>query len=828
MKQRSFEAGLAAAILFFVLGQPAPACGPFFPNNMLDRGDAAALVAPEADFARELERMELATSRFAAKPLEGDDQRASYANQSLEAELGDLLTALRKAKLPPEEVERIRAGHQKARDALKRYVADCEAWERSGEWAWNDEGGHKQKPKGPPPEFSLPEVVEGLPGEFADYFEGALAWQNPAFEDKGLARKAWERLLERPAAERKFKSTWAAFMLGKSWMDEDPNAALDYLQQVRVLAKRGFADSLGLAAASLGLEARIHLDLKDYDRAIEFYLGQFATGDPTAASSLRQVAREVLGTEDAVGLERLAAHSKAQRVITAFLVSRHRLDWPGERNDQESDAQVARWLDAVEAAGVRDVDSAEKLALAAYQGGHIELAQRWIKRAPASPVAQWLQAKLLLRAGKLSEAAALLAKVSRSFPTAPPGTNAPVGFADTLLIGHNEAYRETINAAQQVLGELGALHLARRQFTEALDALLRSESYWMDAAYVAERVLTVDELKTYVDRNWPVEPHAGQALTIAPPVDADVVKPSTTEQIRYLLARRLTRVSRGSKAREYFPEPWQAQCDALMQALNAGWDESQPTNARATALFTAAVITRTNGLELLGTEVEPDWAVYGGNYESGVTAQQRTNENFGVLRASPEELRRAADHNADPEVRFHYRYQAAFLAWEAAKLMPNNTDETARVLCTAGSWLKHRDPVTADLFYKALVRRCRKTDIGHQADQMRWFPVLDANGNPEPWEPKAIEPPTMEVAQESAAAPEMPSTEAAELGYEYVVQSGDTLEAIAQAYCEHGIPVTVEELIEANPSLDPAKLLIGQKIFIPSPKAEQKPASPTE
>jgi len=54
----------------------------------------------------------------------------------------------------------------------------------------------------------------------------------------------------------------------------------------------------------------------------------------------------------------------------------------------------------VEAANVRDVASAEKLALAAYQAGDWEGAQRWIDRARTSPVSQWLQAKLFLRAGK--------------------------------------------------------------------------------------------------------------------------------------------------------------------------------------------------------------------------------------------------------------------------------------------------------------------------------------------------------------------------------------------------------------------------------------------
>src|SRR5258708_835265 len=44
------------------------ACGPFFPNHMLDRGDAA-LEAPYADFVSEIERMRLVTSSTQSKLL---------------------------------------------------------------------------------------------------------------------------------------------------------------------------------------------------------------------------------------------------------------------------------------------------------------------------------------------------------------------------------------------------------------------------------------------------------------------------------------------------------------------------------------------------------------------------------------------------------------------------------------------------------------------------------------------------------------------------------------------------------------------------------------
>ena len=50
------------------------------------------------------------------------------------------------------------------------------------------------------------------------------------------------------------------------------------------------------------------------------------------------------------------------------------------------------------------------------------------------------------------------------------------------------------------------------------------------------------------------------------------------------------------------------------------------------------------------------------------------------------------------------------------------SDQCAIILCTAGAWLKDRDPKSADRFCKALVNRCGQTDLGRQANQLRWFP----------------------------------------------------------------------------------------------------------
>jgi LysM repeat protein len=55
-------------------------------------------------------------------------------------------------------------------------------------------------------------------------------------------------------------------------------------------------------------------------------------------------------------------------------------------------------------------------------------------------------------------------------------------------------------------------------------------------------------------------------------------------------------------------------------------------------------------------------------------------------------------------------------------------------------------------------------------------------------------------------------------GFEYIVQSGDSLSVIAAAYKEKGIKVSVDQILKANPNLKPTNMKVGQKIFIPAPE----------
>jgi len=493
--------------------------------------------------------------------------------------------------------------------------------------------------------------------------------------------------------------------------ETEPEKGIEYLRQVRTLAAMGFADSAGLACASVGWEARIHREQRNFGRSLELYLEQKAGGDGSAESSLRFVASDALHRSK--NLRHFVTNALVRRVVTAFAISDSRISWP---ESGEPSPAIADWLKATESVDVTDADEAEMLALAAYRGAAFDATQRWLKRAPSTPVTMWLQAKLHVRAGKLNQALSLLAKVQGLLPEPPEGEELPHDtLADNIFIPDR-----SVSPRQHVLGEIGVLRMARRDYTEALDCFLRA-GFWADAAYVAERVLTIDELKAYIDREWPATAREAEHET-----NSSGIRESVRPHIRHLLARRLVRSFLPACA--YFPEELQPTYDELMARLKRGETESLPAEERAAGWFEGAKLLKSRGLELIGTELEPDWHLTGGYFERSLTVESRTNSRAKVLLPCADELNRARRHNADPEERFHYRYQAAFVALQAASLLPDNSDEKARILHTAGTWLKDRDPQTADIFYKHLVRRCRKTALGSAADVKRWFPSLDSAG----------------------------------------------------------------------------------------------------
>ena len=683
------------------------ACGPYLPNWILG-SDEILFETFKGTFTDELTRLQPSWSRppFAAVPAQDD-----AAGEALQADKLDLeqyledqqVFTLDRVRIVNSLVE-FRAGLAKARAAREELL-------RSGE--------NRDRP--------LPsglKVPEGLSPELADYLEGAIAYHENRPKD---AVRIWEKLLRRPRDQRQRRSTWAAFMIGRTFLESDPDRARQWFQRTRELAMEAYDDRLGLAASSLGWEALLELRRERWASALELYDQQARAEDPRAVASLRFTCAAIL-KKGPGALADVAGDPEARGIFTAWIVSRETEDG-------------AAWLQALEAADVRDAAGADRFAWAAYLAGDFARAAAWLERAkeqkPPSPIAKWVRARLLLRNGKLDEARALLAEAAHE-----------LGNLHLDMEEANEVVFQTgeVRAApQRAAGEEAVIRVVQKDYARALDEFLRA-GYWMDAAYLAEQVLTAGELKAYVDATWP----ADLAEKYQPPQGEDAWEPllvggyvqpepaRLARELRYLLGRRLAREGRRREAAAYLPAPLRPLVERLDGHVEAGRDAKRPAADRGRQLFRAACITREAGMSLTGTEVEPDWTLMDGAYDVGAMTfgSRDDRQENRVARATPDETARWERNRARPWKRFHYRYRAADLAWEAAALLPAG-NEKAGMLATAGNWIEARDPQAAQRFFKELVGCCGSTDLGRKAAERRWLP--EANTCPttkSPDEPK--------------------------------------------------------------------------------------------
>lgn len=695
------------------------ACGPYFPNWVLGK-DENFLASPGGLLRHEVGRLKIAPDPFQAQP--GDDP----FQQTADADAADLAKALAKSGMPADRRAALLARHAELRKRLQEHaVAACIPCQ-----GMSEEG--MAAPAAAPPMPALPPdiaIPEGLPGEIADYLQGAIAYHQGRSSD---AAAAWQRLLNRPAADRRLRSTWAAFMLGKAALkSDDSKDAIRWFETTRELATHGFEDSLGLAAASLGWQARAELGLGHFDRALTLYTRQARTGDPLALSSVQLTCRKAL-EKGSDALNPIARSTQARDAMTAFLVSDHHGAWADRWLTEEEEPQesapkagpvlkdVAAWLQAVKAAGIKDAAGADRLAWAAYQGGDFAAAWEWAQRAPEeAPMAGWVRAKLLLRDGKVAEAQALLDEVARTLPD-PELNETEEGIYSPWGAGGK------LNTPSLAHAEDGALLLTQGRYPQALDHFLRG-GFWLEAGYVADRLLTADELKAYVDTTWPASLAAGHPTAEEGDylgAGSKMPEPGqVAHDIRYLLGRRLVRTGRLAEAKAYLPTDLHPLHDALSRAEKEARDRTRPADQRARALFQAACITRRQGMEIAGSENEPDWTFLQGNFELAAFPHDvAVRADNTILKPGADEKERTGKSGVEPWKRFHYRYRAADLAREAASLLPDGSEDKARMLATSGGWLKLRDPELAASFYRDLVSCCGSTRLGKEADRLRRFP----------------------------------------------------------------------------------------------------------
>ncbi len=519
----------------------------------------------------------------------------------------------------------------------------------------------------PAPAHPYKVVLEDEPGgylrtvggdeERRRYDQGAAAFRA---RQLAVAEARFTAVLALPPAERRHRSTWAAYMLARIHVDRSENdAAIAWNQRVRALVAEGYLDERGLAAASLGQEAWARLRREPeapsaLASAVRLYAKQAATGHPGGVHSLVRIVRDEIGRDSEA---RLLADPIGQRLLAAFLYT---------RSAEMTDATREKLWG--ELAALPHVAGADRLAAAAYRDGKWDLAAQLARHAPDAPLAAWVRAKLALRAGDEATADRELA--------AAHGLDTP-------------------GADARVCGERAALALQAGRMRDAMGHAWAARSrYPFDMVYVAERVLTIPELIAFV------EVHGADPAV----ADAETLEVFDGPRLREVLARRLMRSGAYAAALPYFAPPHRARARVFAGAMERAALAADPID-RARAWFAAPVAARVDGLEILGTGYGPDWGMLDGKFASPDVGYD------GGAAAGGAERARVATSAPEVAARFHYRTIASTLAERAAEALPHQSQAFAAALCHAARYVGNVDEPRRQRLYRRYVAVGARVDF---------------------------------------------------------------------------------------------------------------------
>jgi tetratricopeptide (TPR) repeat protein len=451
----------------------------------------------------------------------------------------------------------------------------------------------------------------------------------------------------------------------------DEEIAVQEYRKTIDLVEKGHMDNLGLGNYSLGELGRIALKHDRFGEAVALYARQVAGGSQHAIDSLWWVTQKI--PNDTAVLEREIGDPLFQKFLIAYALSRA----DGTCSDKESRScgepytsalseqrapQTAAIVEALGQLDPRNVQWPDQAAALAYSVGNFAVASRLLKVAD-SPYAEWIRAKMALHAGDLDDAAQAFARASKNFASSAQAAEAM-----------------PLNLVARLRGEHSVLLLSRGDYIEALYQLSITHHFRDDALYVAERVLTLDELKSLVDKEvW-------------------------ADSYRDLLARRLARANRFDEAMQYYRDRAVSLVAAkYVEARHQAVSGSTPL-ARAQGWYQVAQLEITSGMELLGTERCPDYSEYEGNYGSACDEMAEITGELTI----PDEVDRVKSSAAAPDARFHYRSVAVAHLLQAAELLPKRSKLMSAVLCNGVAWLqRHNRSLNEDLI-QAVYRRYRQ------------------------------------------------------------------------------------------------------------------------
>lgn len=729
---------LTALSVWISLLVPSQGCGPFFPDTVLDKPQAA-LAVPPVSYLHNL-------CRLAGRPLPVAPPVGEYPDPAPDSlyglqiplEVAELRTLWEKEGVAPDIIRKRLTRYEEVRQLLLSSIttADMMSFPTHGD----------QPPALPPRPLG-----DDYPPDVADYVEAARLH---SIGSSAEARTLWKSILDRPPAERRLRAAWAAWMLAKT--SADRSECRSWYERVDSELIAGASDSIGLGPAAKLWRAGIALksnQAADLIPGVHLAYDVFSSGRQTAARELRYLTSRISSSGDADTLRAAAADPLVRRLVNIDLHAALdgwdlSMEAPVAPDGKENALQP--WLTALEAVPSADLDDCSRVAWALYASGRYEESKKWLALCPQNdPLALWLQAKFDLRDGKLGDANNRLAEAVR-LQSRNPGWE-PKNPADGGVRWFNDSVDSEGMNQSRMLADSGVVSLALKDYLAALESL-RKGGYEQDAAYLAECVISLDGLVRHVRKvapQWtPVvkeEPDSS-----VPPDPATFLSTysrfshhgiGADNQLRYQLARRLARDKRFNDAREFMPPDLLPVFDHYVKIDKARRSGRYSGEKLAAITWRQALMHRHLGAELFSTDCAPDSGALDWSYSGTQFHEIRTlragwtydwsqdpayipgikPEDKAIPEVTTDEVARMKKYSVRPMLRFHYRYTAADLAWQATRLLPPNHPDLTRMYNTAGQWISTRDPKAADRFYQAMVRRCAKTPEGRAADAKRWF-----------------------------------------------------------------------------------------------------------
>jgi len=572
-------------------------------------------------------------------------------------------------------------------------------------------------------------------------------YQRSLAVDRESAIRLMDELLALPAEERKPLMAISKYRRARLMMSlEDWDALSDEVTRQRLAAIRADLESVEVHAREgsldpaqisenaafwlaytrsmiLPTERLVRLGESDFPGAARDYLRMPIRGRANAANSCLKL---VLKLSREGHFEALTKDQDLRLMLTLFLASNGIDDGDNCLPRDVLRERQAAWLEALKKAGVSPSFAPELIALLQYEVG------RWQDCASTAsllksddPLRRLLLSRCALRlTSDISAARDALESGQVRASDLSDGKKTP--FDDPIDLSAMIHLDKKAELACRVEGELGMIMLGQGDLSGALERF-ESGAFGAETEYVAECLLTVDELKRHVD----LRRSRGKAPVRLYPEDWD----EPFDYLEQLLGARLMRDGRLEEALDYVSPSLRPQATNYVLHRRAAQRTDLSARERADSCWRGALAIRTLGERILHAPYGLSWSTGQGWYVGFGTPHRlvlsQYDENTKVpsmklLPVDKEERERLSiwqsRHIDYPDLSVRDARYAAFRhALEAVALLPDNDPAGAMILQYAGNLLKYREPKAAVPAYRLLVTRFPQTPYGQHAVAKKWF-----------------------------------------------------------------------------------------------------------